>query len=73
MRRVVFACLLTLALIAAAPPNDSISDFVCSAGVAEPPSPVSDTPTSLMTTDAPAFAIATAMARPMRWRDLRAR
>src|SRR5215471_10634953 len=52
-------------LIAATPPAPSISCFVSSAGVAERPSPASEAPISLISTFAPARAIASAISRPM--------
>ena len=52
-------------LISAAPPRCSMSCLVCCAGVADPPSPDSDAPTSLMITLAPAAAIMIAISRPI--------
>src|SRR5690606_10343579 len=52
-------------LITARPPKASINFCVSWAGVAEPPSPPSETPTSLITTEAPARASSTAIARPI--------
>ena len=52
-------------LIAARPPRWSMICRVCSAGLPDRPSPVSDAPTSLITTAAPASAMATAISRPM--------
>ena len=49
----------------AVPPASSISRFVSSAGLAEPPSPVTETPISLTTKEAPVRASARATSRPM--------
>ena len=51
--------------ISATPPFCSISALVCSAGLAEPPSPVSEAPMSATMTLAPAPAIMMAISRPM--------
>src|SRR3954462_8515615 len=49
----------------ACPPRCSISALVCSAGLAEPPSPVTEAPISATITSAPAPAIMIAISRPM--------
>src|SRR3954467_2104970 len=49
----------------ACPPRCSISALVCSAGLAEPPSPVTEAPISATMTLAPAPAIMIAISRPM--------
>src|ERR1700760_4911726 len=51
--------------ISAAPPFCSISCLVCSAGLADPPSPVREAPISATITLAPAAAIIRAISRPM--------
>src|SRR3978361_1187504 len=51
--------------ISAAPPFCSISCLVCCAGLADPPSPVSDAPISATITLAPAAAIMRAISRPI--------
>src|SRR5215831_16992487 len=52
-------------LIAALPPASSIRRLVSPAGVADCPSPASEAPMSLISTLAPARAIAMAISRPM--------